>query len=141
MTFTAFGPTCQNGVEDGFRRVVETPEDVRSLVALLGEEGVFTAVLEGERGVIDAQVENGFGYLLYNGPEISFAYSVGLLNSPEVVSETEFPAGSGLELGVFTAALIEYLNTNRLPTSVRWSNAEPWDWPLPAADTDLSPTV
>jgi hypothetical protein len=140
MTFNACGPTYQHGVAGGFDRSIETTEDVRTLVALLGEEGVFTAVLEGEHAVIDAHVENGLGYLLFNGQEITFGYSVGLSTSPAVLaSETQFPAGSGVPLDMFTTALIEFLNTDRLPTSIRWSDLEPDDWPPPAIAADQSP--
>jgi hypothetical protein len=126
MTLTASGPTYQNGVAGGFNRTLNTAEDVRRLVELLGEDGVFTAVISGERAVMDVHVENGLGYLYYNGPEIIFAHSVGLPDSPEVTaSETGFAAGSGVLLDVFTAALIEFLNTGGLPTNIQWSDDEP----------------
>lgn len=132
MTLTAYGPTYQNGVEGGFNRSLDTAEDVRSLVALLGEDGVFTAVVEGEYGIIDAHVQDGLGHLLYNGSESISGYSVGLPTSPAVTaSETGFPAGSGIPLDVFTTVLIEFLNTGRLPTSIRWSRE-------PHADSTLA---
>ena len=122
MTLTAYGPTYQDGVEGGFNRSLDTVEDVRSLVALLGEDGVFTAVVEGEHAAIEVHVENGLGYLFYHGPEVMGGYSVGQPTSPAVTaSETGFPAGSGVPLDVFTTGLIESLNTDRLPTSIHWS--------------------
>jgi hypothetical protein len=71
---------------------------------------------------MDVHVQDGLGYLLYNGPEIIGGYSVGLPDSPAVTaSETGFPVGSGVPLDVFTAVLIEFLDTGRLPTAIRWS--------------------
>jgi hypothetical protein len=122
MTLTAHGPTYQNGVAGAFTRSLDTAEDVRSLVALLGEDGVCTAIVEGEHGVMDVRVAGGLGYLLYTGPEITGGYSVGLPDSPAVTaSETGFPVGSGVSLDVFTMVLIEFWHTGLLPTAIRWS--------------------
>ncbi|HEX7658336.1 MAG TPA: Imm1 family immunity protein [Pseudonocardiaceae bacterium] len=125
MTLTAYGPTYRDGVEGGFTRTVNSPADVRELVALLGDESVFTAAVESEHAVLDVHVRNGFGYLLYNGPEMVGAYSIGDPASPAVTaSETGFPAGSGVALDLFTTALIEFLQTGTLPAGIRWGQAD-----------------
>ncbi|MFF4593635.1 Imm1 family immunity protein [Amycolatopsis sp. NPDC001319] len=130
MSLTAYGPTFQNGEEGGFNRRLTSADDVRQLVDLLAQDGVFTATVESEHGVVDVHVQHGYGYLLYNGEEMIAAYAIGDPASPEVTdSETGFPAGSGIPLDQFTNALLELLKTGRLPQAVRWNGTL-----MPAAD-------
>ncbi|QYN25674.1 Imm1 family immunity protein [Amycolatopsis sp. DSM 110486] len=125
MTLIAYGPTFQNGEEGGFNHELTTEDDVRQLVDLLARDGVFTATVEAEHGVVDAHVQDGYGYLLYNGEEMIAAYTNGDPASPEVTdSETGFPAGSGIPLGQFTDALLELLKTGRLPQVVPWNGTQ-----------------
>ncbi|WP_432850698.1 Imm1 family immunity protein [Amycolatopsis sp. CA-161197] len=121
MTLTAYGPTYINGVEGGFNRELATADDVRQLVDLLAQDGVFTATIEAEHGVVDAHVQGGYGYLLYNGEEMLSAFIDGDPASPQITaSETGFPAGSGVSIKQFTDALLDLLQTGRLPQTVEW---------------------
>ncbi|WP_223839615.1 Imm1 family immunity protein [Saccharopolyspora pogona] len=69
-----------------------------------------------------ANVVDGFGYLSHQDRDHGKAYPVG---DPESAGcefdDDDFPAGSGLPLDQFTAALVEFLRTTKRPTNVQWT--------------------
>jgi hypothetical protein len=122
MTFIASVATDQDDADGGFTVTVALPEDVTSLTTRLAAEETGTAHIEGETGdyVVQAHAEHGFGYLFYVDDRDA-AYSVGDPRSPAVKSsEQSFPAGSGVDLAVFDAALHQLLDTDVRPTVVSW---------------------
>jgi hypothetical protein len=119
MTFIASVSTD----DDGFTVTVALPDDVTGLVARLAAAETGTAHIEGESGdyVVQAHAEHGFGYLFYVDDHYDAAYSVGDPRSPGIESsEQSFPAGSGVGLDVFDAALCQLLDTDVRPTVVPW---------------------
>lgn len=97
--------------------------DVDRLVAQLSQPTTHTATLEAANAALDAHVQEGRGYLMYSGDEL-FGYSIGEESSPAVDSEVGFPAGSGLPLDVFRAALVEFvMSDGKLPQAVNWRDA------------------
>ncbi|MBK1785745.1 Imm1 family immunity protein [Prauserella cavernicola] len=117
-------PGCRGG-----RNVpVNSAADVDELIALLGRADVGSATIQGgeEDAVLDVQVHDGLGYLLYAGDDL-FGYSVGAPDSPALVevSEVGFPAGSGMDLEQFRDVLVEFAESRgRLPTAVSWRSAD-----------------
>jgi hypothetical protein len=123
MTFIASVPTDQDDVDGGFTVTVALPNDVISLVTQLAAAETGTAHIESETGdyVVQAHAEHGFGYLFYVDDHSDAAYSVGDPRSPGIESsEQSFPAGSGVGLDVFDAALRQLLDTDVRPTVVSW---------------------
>lgn len=122
MTITGSVPI--SGHQQGGRALfLDGAADVDQLIVLLAEPDTHTATLETDNAALDAHIEKGFGYLLYSGDEL-FGYSMGDSDSPGVDSEVGFPAGSGLPMGRFRAALIEFITTGGgLPTSIQWRDA------------------
>ncbi|SFQ22752.1 Immunity protein Imm1 [Amycolatopsis arida] len=121
-TYRAAVPTFRDGVAGGEDVPVSTEEDVDRLVTLLVEPGVYTASLQAGEGmaVLEAHVQDGYGYLRYYGLDQS-AVSAGVSASPPVESEVEFPGGSGLPLDQFRAVLAEFVKTGgRRPAAVEW---------------------
>lgn len=121
---SATGSVPISGHKDGGQELsLETVTDVDQLVTLLSDPATHTATLETGTAALDAHVHNGRGYLLYSGDEL-FGYSIGDDDSPAVASEVGFPAGSGLSIERFRAALIEFVSTEgELPTAVQWRDA------------------
>jgi hypothetical protein len=124
MTFIVSVATDQDDAADGGCTVtVAFSDDVTSLVTRLAAEETGTAHIEGETGdyVVQAHAEHGFGYLFYVDDRSEAAYSVGDPLSPGIESsEQSFPAGSGVGLAVFSAALRQLLDTDVRPTIVSW---------------------
>jgi hypothetical protein len=123
MTFIASVATDQDDADGGFTVTVALPDDVTSLVTRLAGEETGTAHIESETGdyVVQAHAEQGFGYLFYVDDRVDAAYIVGDPGSPAVESsEQSFPAGSGVDLAVFDAALRQLLATDVRPTVVSW---------------------
>ncbi|HEY3608884.1 MAG TPA: Imm1 family immunity protein [Pseudonocardiaceae bacterium] len=122
MTFIASVPTDHDD-EGGFTLTVALPAEVTNLVTRLVTEETGTAHIEGETAdyVVQAHVEHDFGYLFYVDDRSDAAYSVGDPRSPGIESsEQSFPAGSGVGLDVFDAALRQLLDTDGRPTAVSW---------------------
>jgi hypothetical protein len=126
MTRTASVPTMRDGIAGGERIPLDSAADVAVLVELLGQPYADTASIQTEHAAMDAHVAHGFGYLLYSGQD-GYILSDGDPTSPAVASETGFPAGTGLPLADFTAALEEFVRTERAPSGVQWR---------PASDAD-----
>ncbi|WP_019815088.1 Imm1 family immunity protein [Saccharomonospora saliphila] len=128
MTYRAAVQTAAPGEAEQVRELpLAGPEDVDELVSLLAGDEVHTATVhDGEEDpALDVQVHGEYGYLLYAGDEL-LGYSVGDPDSPALadVSEAQFPAGSGVPLEVFRAALLEFVNTGGgAPESVGWQDA------------------
>jgi Immunity protein Imm1 len=68
-----------------------------------------------------AAIVNGYGYLSYEDETLNKAYVVGDPASPGHMHDSDdFPAGSGVPLATFTAALVEWLASAERPTVVQW---------------------
>ncbi|MEU5690709.1 Imm1 family immunity protein [Actinosynnema sp. NPDC020468] len=116
--------------------VVRTPEDVDHLVTLLSEPSAEQALISHSARrpttseftgrtvpdhLLQALVRGGFGYLLHYCPEHPSSASVGDPTSPaHHYDYTDFEAGTGLPLPLFTNALKEFLTTASRPTCVGW---------------------
>ena len=125
MTYRAVVPT---GRDDEQQQPVTTSEDVEELITLLsGDDAHAVTIADSEDApALEAQVHGGYGYLLYSGDGLP-VHSVGEPDSPALdqVSEVGFPAGSGLTLDAFRAAVREFVdNGGSLPASVRWRGVE-----------------
>lgn len=116
-------PTYRDGVQGGQRLPLSSDDDVDAFVTLLSEDYADTANIQTEQAVLDAHIAHGFGYLAFVGDE-GHLESVGNPDSPQVQSERGFPAGSGLELPVFTEAIREFVRTHRRPSTVRWASVK-----------------
>ncbi|SFQ71776.1 Immunity protein Imm1 [Amycolatopsis arida] len=104
---------------------VATEEDVDRLVALLRRPEAGEGSIQSENGasVLDVLVQNDYGYLLFSGEE-AYVYSVGHPDSPAGESEGGFPAGSGVSIDRFRAALVEFVTSGgRLPSAVEWRDS------------------
>jgi len=118
---------------EGF--LVLADEDVAELVTMLADPAAGTATLYlSGTGVfatppiydhtVHAAVGDGYGYLSHWDLNNDLAYSRGEPDSPGLASEREkFPAGSGLSLASFRAALTELLHTGQRPSAVEWAGA------------------
>lgn len=126
----------EDGSYEGMNTVIETPEDVTAFVGKVAAADPYVGSVrlvhnkrplwDAEQGFTDhdvfAAVVDGFGYLSHQDRDHAKAYSIGAPESPGCEFDDEdFPAGSGLTLEQFTAALVEFLHTTKRPTSVRWS--------------------
>jgi hypothetical protein len=125
MSYQAEVTRAGNGVQ---RIPVADEAAVDELIALLSGDDVLAATVhDGEEDpAIDAQISGKHGYLLYAGEEL-LGYSVGDPESPALTetSEAQFPAGSGLPLDEFRAALREFVATGgAVPSVVGWQDAE-----------------
>ncbi len=139
MTITAVWPISSPGdVNAGDGLTVTDPVELDGLVGRLSEPNAGAASIwhEGrepadpDTGMLDhdvlAAVDGGFGYLSYIDTEHDLAVLDGSVDSPALpVEDLEFPAGSGVPMGAFTAALREFLATGRRPECVVW---RPVDW-------------
>ncbi|WNV90622.1 Imm1 family immunity protein [Umezawaea sp. Da 62-37] len=144
MSFNAVW-SIQNADESGEQMTVTTPEEVDALLTRLAESGAGAAVIEhqeralipdvegllgapGEVKIPDhdvaAAVSSGFGYLTYADPDQDYSTLVGEDGSPVYASEyVDYPAGSGVRVGVLAEALKEFLATGRRPSCVEWQEA------------------
>ncbi|SDR21222.1 Imm1 family immunity protein [Actinopolyspora saharensis] len=138
MTVTAVWPIDSPDAPNGGDGVTLTdPSEVSGLLSRLAEPGAGVATVwhehrepaDEETGMLDhdvcVAVRDGYGYLSYIDVEHDLAVPRGEPESPALVGEdVEFPAGSGVELGVLAEALSEFLRTGRRPESVDWSTVE-----------------
>jgi hypothetical protein len=144
MSFNAVW-SVQDADESGEQMTVTTPEEVDALLARLAESGAGAAVIEhqeralipdaegllgapGEVKIPDhdvaAAVSSGFGYLTYADPDQDYSTLVGEAESPVYASEyVDYPAGSGVQVGLLAAALKEFLLTAQRPSCVQWQDA------------------
>jgi immunity protein Imm1 of predicted polymorphic toxin system len=144
MSFNAVW-SVQNADESGEQMTVTTPEEVDALLARLAETGAGAAVIEhqeralipdtegllgapGEVKIPDhdvaAAVSNGYGYLTYADPDQDYSTLIGDGDSPVYASEyVDYPAGSGVQVGILSAALKEFLLTAHRPACVEWQDA------------------
>ncbi|SES28628.1 Imm1 family immunity protein [Actinokineospora terrae] len=116
--------------------VAHTPDDVDRLVVLLSEPSADPAMVfhldrpavvsefSGESvpdHLLWALVHSGFGYLSHYCPVHPFSLPIGDPTSPaRHYDHTDFEAGTGLALDLFTQALKEFLATAARPTCVQW---------------------
>ncbi|RLK60311.1 Imm1 family immunity protein [Actinokineospora cianjurensis] len=137
MSFRAAWEICdpQELPADG-TLVAHTPDDVDRLVALLSDPRADPAMVFhldrpsvisefSGKSVPDhllwALVHRGFGYLSHYCPTHPFSLPIGDPTSPaRHYDHTDFEAGTGLALDLFTHALKEFLATAARPTCVRW---------------------
>ncbi|WP_369785235.1 Imm1 family immunity protein [Saccharomonospora xinjiangensis] len=125
----------EDGSYEGMNTVLQAPEDVTAFVGKVAAADPYADSIrlvhdkrplwDAEQGVTDhdvvAAVVDGFGYLSHRDRDDAKAYPVGVPGSPGCEFDDEdFPAGSGLSLEQFTAALVEFLHTAKRPTNVRW---------------------
>lgn len=139
MTITAVWPISSPGdVNAGDGLTVTESTELDGLVTRLAEPNAGAATIwhEGrepadpETGMLDhdvlAAIDGGYGYLSYIDTEHDLAVLDGDADSPSLsVEDLDFPAGSGVSVEVFTAALREFLDTGSRPESVTWREV---DW-------------
>ncbi|RKT57500.1 Imm1 family immunity protein [Saccharothrix australiensis] len=138
MSFTAYWRIYdETDLRAGARMTVTTPADVEVLVARLAEDTAEAAKIEhhgrarltfeGESApdhILVAGVAGGYGYFEYADDDHEPSRPVGDPASPVYHSDSdEYPAGSGLPIEAFTAALCEFLATARRPACVDWRPA------------------
>lgn len=126
----------EDGSDEGMNTALETPEDVTAFVDKVAAADPYADSIrlvhnkrplgDAEQGFTDhdvfAAVVDGSGYLSHQDSNHAKAYPVGVPESPGCEFDDEdFPAGSGLTLEQFTAALVEFLHTTKRPTNVRWA--------------------
>ncbi|PPK66892.1 Imm1 family immunity protein [Actinokineospora auranticolor] len=137
MPFTAHWDTYAPDEVPGEEEfTAESPGDVDRLVALLSDPhaSAATIVHAGRAEVVSpysgetvpdhllwALVHSGFGYLHYHDPDHVSCVPVGDPTSAHHHYDyTDFEAGSGLPVDVFTKALKQFLATATRPTVVQW---------------------
>lgn len=114
----------------GVNLVVGTADQVDDIVRRLAETQAGTAKIWGPDirqdrwtgHMIHAAIDGRFGYLSYNSDDCDLVFPDGDTASPGYDStDEEFPAGSGVSLAEFGAALKEFLLTGQRPESIRWT--------------------
>ncbi|OQO92189.1 hypothetical protein B1813_08040 [Saccharomonospora piscinae] len=126
----------EDGSYEGMNATLETPEDVVAFVQRVAAADPYADSIrvvhndrpfwDAEQGFTDhdvfAAIVDGFGYLSHQDSDHAKAYPLG---DPEAAGcefdDEEFPAGSGLVLEQFTAALVEFLRTTKRPTNIEWT--------------------
>ncbi|EID54649.1 Imm1 family immunity protein [Saccharomonospora xinjiangensis] len=118
---------------EGMNTVLHTPEDVTAFVGKVAAADPYADSIrlahvkrplwDAEQGFTDhdvfAAIVAGFGSLSHQDRDHAKAYPVGVPESPGCEFDDEdFPAGSGLTLEQFTAALVEFPHTAKRPTNV-----------------------
>ncbi|GAB3507074.1 Imm1 family immunity protein [Amycolatopsis cihanbeyliensis] len=137
MSITAGWVVIHNdGTYDGMNTTLETPEDVAGFVNKVAAADPYVDSIRmihndrplenAEQGFTDhdvfAAVADGFGYLSHQDRDNAKAFPLGEPDSAGCEFDDEdFPAGSGLPLDQFTAALVEFLHTAKRPTNVQWT--------------------
>ncbi|MBQ6639569.1 MAG: hypothetical protein IJH84_00890 [Saccharopolyspora sp.] len=122
-----------DGSYQGLNNTLETPEDIAGFAEQLADPQADSArLVHNGRPLWDAEtnfpdhdvfaaVVDGFGYLSYQDATRGKAYPVGDSASEGCeFDDDDFPPGSGLPLGTFTAVVTEFLRTGERPTAVSW---------------------
>lgn len=139
MTITAVWPiSSATDANAGDGVTIAEPAGIDDLIARLAEPNAGAATIWHEAreladtatGMLDhdvaAAVSNGFGYLSHIDVDHDYAVLDGDPDSPQLsTDDVEFPAGSGVGLPVLAAALREFLETGRRPSSLEWRDVEP----------------
>ncbi|NIJ14644.1 hypothetical protein FHU38_005045 [Saccharomonospora amisosensis] len=116
------------GHDQGYDLELTAAADVDELIRLLSLDDAGAASIQRTEvdPVLDVQVHDRFGYLMYVGDQM-YGYSVGDPDSPDLadLSEVGFPAGTGVPLERFRAALVEFITKDgALPSVVEWRPVE-----------------
>lgn len=134
MTITAVWPIAsKTDANAGDGLTITEPGEVDELIRRLSEPNAGPASIWHEHreladestGMLDhdviAAVDGGYGYLSHFDVDHDFAVLEGDPESPGLTSEDiEFPAGSGVAVGVLAAALKDFLETASRPKVVDW---------------------
>lgn len=121
MTYSA---AVEVDIVDGVDVPLASAEDVDALVELLQRDNVGAATIQdGEAdAVLDVRAADGYGYMAFWGDELT-GLTVGDPASPGLHEQAEigFPAGTGVPLDTFRAALVEFVETHgQVPSAVKW---------------------
>ncbi|GAA1253202.1 hypothetical protein GCM10009676_45340 [Prauserella halophila] len=121
MTYSA---AVEVDVVDGTDVPLTLAEDVDALVELLQRDNIGAATIQDgeEDAVLDVRADGEYGYLAFWGDELT-GLSVGDPASPALHEQAEigFPAGTGVPLDKFRAALVEFVETHgHVPSAVEW---------------------
>ncbi|MEU6645323.1 Imm1 family immunity protein [Saccharomonospora sp. NPDC046836] len=126
----------EDGTYESMNTTLETPDDVAAFVAKVAAADPYAdsiRLVHNDRPLFDpaqgftdhdvfAAVVDGFGYFSHQDRSYGKGFSVGDPDSPGCEFDDEdFPAGSGLSLEEFTAALVEFLRTCERPRNVQWT--------------------
>ncbi|WP_422771265.1 Imm1 family immunity protein [Plantactinospora sp. WMMC1484] len=124
-----------DGTNSGDEMVIRSATDVADLISALGQPGATAALVRHEqrptvqddegRTVPDHDMSvgvwQGFGYLTYADPDHDYETLAGVPESPEFAAHyVEYDTGTGVPLDRLQAALVEFLESARRPSTVDW---------------------